>query len=156
MPAVYLSACASYARECKCRNAPLSRARVYKRAGEARRYPLGRIKGRTETQLKNHDARVCNVSLSLSWPLSSSGFLRVLLFAPFSPREDLRARPRAETSGLFARRPAMRDDDILFRACYANRELSNAGERPRLRWDKCCVPTLERLQKIKVVESFRP
>lgn len=81
-------------------NAEMHRARacvrMYESAGETRRYPR-RIKGRAETRLKNHDARVrACVAASLSLSLfPSPSFLPSLsaLLVQLSARFTVRAAP---------------------------------------------------------------
>lgn len=150
MPAVYLS-CARASvplaprmqmrRVCVC---PC--ARVCGRG--VRGYPR-RIKGRAETRLKNHDpcVRTMRARPSLSFSSSSPGFLLVLPLTS-SARGFKSASTHPKQPDFLLRAPVC-GDDILFRACYANRELSSAGERPR---DECRVSTLDRSRKITVID----
>lgn len=148
MPAVYLSCVRERARlrllrrECKCSKAPRMRAPV--REG-ARGYPE-RIKGRAETRLKNHDpcVRTIHPSLSLQALSALCSFCRSRRFA----RGFKSASTHPKQPDFLLRAPVC-GDDILFRACYANRELSSAGERPR---DERRVSTLGGLRKITVID----
>lgn len=124
--------------------------------GVVRRYPR-RIKGLAETRLKNHDARArsCVVEPRIHpsfffSPLSLLFQLSVRFAALASPSfllQNLRARPRPKQPGTFCFALPVCDDDILFRTCYANRELSSDGERCQ---NKRRVFALGRLRKFTV------
>lgn len=148
-----LSTCRVCARErASCAenaNAPRVRVPVCVSVREGvRGYPR-RIKGRAETRLKNHDpcVRTMRARPSLSFSSSSFGFLLVLPLTS-SARGFKSASTHPKQPDFLLRAPVC-GDDILFRACYANRELSSAGERPR---DECRVSTLDRSRKITVID----
>lgn len=123
--------------------------RVRERAHGGMRGYSRRIKD-AETRLKNHDScvRTVRTRSSFSLFLSSNflGFLLVLTLASFV-RGFKSAFTHPKQPDFLLRAPVC-GDDILFRACYANRELSSAGERPR---DKRRVSTLGGLRKIMII-----
>jgi len=141
-------------KDCNCvyKSASRNRARMYIHLlccmcmGGMRPYPR-RIKESTETRLKNHDARV-RAYTSVFFFLIVHLFQFSARFAALASRHIV--PPRGFKSVFtpkqldFLLRAPMRDDDILFRVCYANRELSNARE---CRQNKCGV-SLGRLRKI--------
>lgn len=119
-----------------------------------------RVRGVILDELKNAPKLDWKTTMRVFVRVHTSFLLSLLLFLPFTASAS-RSVPlflrrfksaSAPKQPDFLLRTAMCDDDILFRACYANRELSSTGERPR---DKRRMSTLGRLRKITVVDFAR-